>query len=457
MKWDPNEQEIEDILKSMPKHKAMNPSKKKDISLAIQQEKANIQQTQQTQHTKKRINWAKWGSLSALAACVLLVFVLTFQKGNIFNNKTPGGSETKTTQPSKSINNPPSGNGVVTKQNQGQGTTQTQTQPTTQPQVLFKKTSQALLLSKDGGVTWSNITPAGISMSNPETVLIANNQSHVMVASLDLSKGKVTVYTSLINNQKMNWSTSTVSGAFIASLTTLQMTNQGFGYLFVGNGGAMGSEGDTLYTTQDNGTHWKQVSTAGASQTGASKGAIPLAGTMKSISFIDQQAGFITGTYSGNSLYLYSTHDGGKTWTQDNLTIPKGYTANGGAASTYPPQFINNKIGFLPVEFRNQKRQVIFYKTTDGGKTWQPTQAVNNTNFDNRLWQAIDKTHLITADNSNKSIFVSQDGGQTWHQSSITIKLDQLSMTNTTHGFASSGNSIYKTADGGKTWVKITK
>ncbi len=194
-------------------------------------------------------------------------------------------------------------------------------------------------------------------------------------------------------------------------------------------------------------------------------------GKQDDITFVDEDTGWYVNGY-GN---IYRTEDAGKTWH-------KQLTQKGSFFRTIA--FIDKNTGFAGTVgtdyFPNVTDTIPLYGTKDGGKTWKPIaykgpyvkglcaidivkeQYINHGKIDY-------KTYLFAVGRvgSPANIMISEDAGETWESRSMNANckmLFDIKMLNKNTGFACAATSadiaksnalILKTIDGGKTWKKV--
>ncbi len=194
-------------------------------------------------------------------------------------------------------------------------------------------------------------------------------------------------------------------------------------------------------------------------------------GKQDDITFIDESTGWYVNGF-GN---IFHTDDGGATW-QNQLKKEGTFFRT--------IAFIDKNIGFAGTVgtdyFPNVKDSIPLYGTKDGGKTWNPVkykgpyvkglcsidvvkeQIINSGNIDF-------KYHLFAVGRvgSPANLMVSHDNGETWTSNSMQKNckmLFDIKMFNKNEGFACAASSdemeksnavILKTTNGGKTWKNV--
>jgi len=158
----------------------------------------------------------------------------------------------------------------------------------------------------------------------------------------------------------------------------LGFTSKNDGWLLFYTDLALGTQKHALYTTNDGGKTWIFVHSNiddiySRCLTGAN--------------FFNKNVGFMCFRTDNYSITVFRTADGGKTWSMLPLDMylafsgdtPAGYT--GGIQPSYPQSpYITGGKGYLPVEmYATEDDTVIYFATTNGGKTWAYDSTMDTT------------------------------------------------------------------------------
>lgn len=331
-------------------------------------------------------------------------------------------------------------------------------------------TGDSVLRTTDGGAHWLAVTPdvgqlapgAGEGFGQacvlgPDTALFARSEG--------ADAREVTLYST--SDGGATWAKTSIGTApdDVPTPRAIGFSGEDNGWLLVNFGGvAMGSEMVGIYTTGDGGATWRPA--AVTEPTGQQSGSLPLGGIKSGVTFLSDQIGWVAGAWHGDGVWLYGTFDGGRTWQRANLPVPRGYSTEGGAVSTYAPVFFSSN-GFVPAVF-SPERSLVFFATTDGGLSWKATTPVPSGNdATGFVWAFTDALHGWLSD--GQRIYAATDGCVTWHELKADQRLTglvqsgfrivELDFVDDANGFAllQSGpadgtRALLKTTDGGLTW-----
>jgi photosystem II stability/assembly factor-like uncharacterized protein len=310
-------------------------------------------------------------------------------------------------------------------------------------------TSVSVLRTRDGGVTWHDVTPPGASTPGFGTgaSFLDSNRGWILIADSNDPVNKGTCYRT--NDGGITWMSNPApfGGGFIDFLDDAN------GWMMLPAGVGTGNEAVKFFQTSDGGGNWTQVYTNVPTDAGAGD-TLPYSGIKSGFTPINRQEAWVSGqTYAMNDFYLYHTTDGGHTWSSSDYELP--FTGEA-MYLTYPPVFFDRQHGILPMMAGSEGSATLFLTTQDGGATWTAGKSVAGSG------------HYSVA--SMNDIFVwfggelsvSQDSGQSWTvltpNADLSANLTQLQFVDDQTGWAVTSDtnghtSLYKSTDGGKHWT----
>ncbi|HVM73023.1 MAG TPA: hypothetical protein VMT91_14760 [Anaerolineales bacterium] len=271
-----------------------------------------------------------------------------------------------------------------------------------------------VLRTVDGGSTWLDATPPGIGNIGLTTVLsvLDTNHAWVLVPGTDFFSGSL--YRT--RDGGLSWSSNTLpfGGAY------LQFIDSNTGRALAERGARAGSEAVELFQTLDGGASWTSVFHDDPGQPGASD-SLPLAGIKNGMTFLDGNTGWVTGSsMTDGDIYLYVTHDGGVSWSQQSVPLPAGYQAE--RSMPQAPVFFG-KQGFLPLTIYLPGKAVLsFYTSLDGGATWNGDPAEAGKTIRPGLVAFSDASHGYCWD-GGPIMYQISDGARTWTQLATHLDL----------------------------------
>jgi photosystem II stability/assembly factor-like uncharacterized protein len=315
-----------------------------------------------------------------------------------------------------------------------------------------------ILRTQDSGNTWLKVTPPGMAEVSYSTRLFVLdvNTAWALIPGDDFYTGSL--YRTLDGGA--SWTSNTVpfSGG------DLQFLDTSTGRILADRGAGAGSNAVELYQTSDGGVTWTSVFHNDPSQSGSSD-SLPLGGIKSGMTFIDADTGWVTGSRPmEGDIYLYVTHDGGRSWVFQAISIPADL-ANC-QFNTYPPIFFGED-GFLPIyiNFYSGPVEQVFYITHDGGASWaaDPTSA-SQVVVPAGQYVFADALHGFSW-NGGPDIIFTTDGAQTWSGGSTDLDLSDslwmIDFIDGSMGWALTGPgdsgmaALYQTLDGGHTWTQL--
>ncbi|OCT13408.1 hypothetical protein A8709_17505 [Paenibacillus pectinilyticus] len=325
---------------------------------------------------------------------------------------------------------------------------------------VFTETS--ILRTDDGALTWKNVTPQNDGMTAdmrlegnvPQASFIQPNVA--ILAVPQLNNGTILLFRT--QDEGQSWTKTEVKSTRFPdgtpTVTDFSFTDINTGWMLISYGSAMGSESVEIFHTNDGSANWQSVGVTVDPSHPDQPEALPFTGIKNGLSFHSLQDGWISGFWHGDGIWLYATHDGGSKWTDQPIQAPEGISVDGGAVTTYPPQFFANQKGILPIQF--SLTTLIFYVSQDGGASWQATTPLRSTTDEPFVWSFADSVHGFATDGNE--LFYTSDGAKTWdtvpHSISYKGTLG-LNFITSQNGYAYGSDWMKKTMDGGFSWQEV--
>ena len=215
-----------------------------------------------------------------------------------------------------------------------------------------------------------------------------------------------------------------------------------------------------LYGTKDGGKTWKPVDYKG-----------PYVKGLCAIDIVKEQ--YINHGKIDYKIHIYAvgrvgspanmmvSHDGGLTWASNSM--------NNDCKMLFDIKMFDKNNGFVcaATDADIEKSNALILKTNDGGKTWKKVYQSNRP-FEG-TWKAsfpTNKVGYVTIQSYNPDSNVKQqriaktiDGGETWNEINLVEDANArefgIGFIDENHGFVGTMNTGYETKDGGKTWSKV--
>jgi photosystem II stability/assembly factor-like uncharacterized protein len=230
-------------------------------------------------------------------------------------------------------------------------------------------TAHRVLTTADSGSTWTNVTPPSSDNSPIETAFFLNpSQAWAVVRSADVNFAEcgltpLDLFTSSDGGRHWNRHRMTpTTQCDTAGPVYLTFVDPMRGWMVVDQGSHSGFMHYAGFQTFDGGLTWTPLS-------------YPQSGPLL---FINQLDGFSVGGGDGPQSGAYGTHDGGRTWGRLALAPPRGSTLS----STFTlPVFSDSHNGVLGGDILDPSggtASVVFYTTSDAGRSWRLAAKVAN-------------------------------------------------------------------------------
>lgn len=220
--------------------------------------------------------------------------------------------------------------------------------------------SDRLLWSKDGGLTWQDITPTLIR--NPGdanyrllTARFLDTRSGMAILERTLD-GAIFVY--LIDDLNQPGESVALPGFdsaldILAQGAYLHFVDQKNAFVVIRLQSGSAFSLGRLFATEDGGHTWQERALPGG----------------EAVVFLDHQTGWTTGR-SSSGMLLYRSTDGGRSWKVQSLPVSSPEMDAG------LPVFFDAENGLLPVVLTSQNEsRLLILQTDDQGNTWRVIRA----------------------------------------------------------------------------------
>ncbi len=213
-------------------------------------------------------------------------------------------------------------------------------------------------------------------------------------------------------------------------------------------GFAAGSEGVALYSSRDGGATWTEVAVSNPNSSTSAPG-LPLACHKGPFSFASATVGWAGVDCAGGAPYLLTTEDGGRSWTARQLPVPDGGTPEPFASLAI---FFGPSVGVASVTTHGVGHE-LFLRTNDGGQTWIQSGGIKSTGepaiLSPTTWIGRDQGALV----------ITRDAGRTWSGVAPEAPNGQIHFISDRVAWASvrsDGSSrLERSIDGGRTWSSV--
>ena len=215
-------------------------------------------------------------------------------------------------------------------------------------------------------------------------------------------------------------------------------------------------EGTSIWHTSDAGATWRELPSTSAGPVRTLPG-IAAAQCKGGLAFIDQSHGFLSASDPNSAPVVYTTSDGGNTWTASApLPDPPGEKTSPGGF-TLRPRNVQRAGGILLLGADGWTHAYV-YESTDGGARWTYASIVPNST-DATLVAFRDATHWWASDAASAGQ-VTADSGATWTAAPASPEFSSPDtvtavFANPETGYATADGVILRTNDGGTHWTGV--
>jgi photosystem II stability/assembly factor-like uncharacterized protein len=313
-------------------------------------------------------------------------------------------------------------------------------------------TEEKIIRTDDGGVTWYDVTPQGLTDAGYLVFADFLDADHAWVQFPDMNRypNGGTLYRT--RDGGLTW--EPVDTPFSGG--SMKFVDEENGWMMADLGVGAGSMGVSIFRTSDGGGTWTLVYTNDPNLDGAGD-TLPLGGIKNFILPLNADTAWVGGVvYAPGETYLYRSGDGGKTWLNTSLILPEGSSES--ELSVLDIEFLSPNDGLLALRKTSETPQILVYRTSDGGNTWEflPVEfngygILETPSASEMIFYASDQFH------------VTNDAGVTVQQITPDIpfgeSITDMSFANSQTGWViyadpSGARILYKTTDGGATWTQ---
>ncbi len=312
-------------------------------------------------------------------------------------------------------------------------------------------TEEEIVRTDDGGVTWYDVTPPNITETGYSVFPYFLNENAAWIQIADNNNYPFGGFLYRTQDGGLTW--QMFETPFSAG--DLEFIDENNGWILADLGVGAGSMAVSVFQTTNGGATWERVYTNDPNLEGASD-TLPLSGIKVLLAPLDMQTAWIGGVvYSPNTLYLFRTDDGGKTWQAiENIPLPQ--TAQEIQVGVEKIQFISRTQGALALRLSSNKQETLIFSTNDGGETWQ---AFSQPIPEAGLLDIISAAEIVFY--SADQFYITEDAGASFNVVNSEISFGDtvadISFANTNMGWlittsATNQRTLYRTEDGGATW-----
>jgi len=311
-------------------------------------------------------------------------------------------------------------------------------------------TEKNVVRTNDGGVTWYDVTPAGLSDVGYFIYTDFFDAAHAWLLLPDMNNQPNGGKLYRTADGGLTWQ------SFVTPFSdgSLYFVDQQNGWVMANLGAGAGSNAVSIFKTRDGGETWARAYTNDPNLEGAAD-TLPLGGLKNFILPLNVNTAWVGGViYAPGQIYLFRTDDAGATWSNVELALPEN--SGNSELSAQGILFTSAREGLLALRITAENPETIIYRTQDGGDTWA------------QLPVTFEGYGSLSTPSASEMIFyaddqfyVTKDAGATIQQVTPDVlfgySIIDMSFVNSQTGWVvteeDDNRSLYRTSDGGATWI----
>jgi len=315
-------------------------------------------------------------------------------------------------------------------------------------------TETQVVRTNDGGVTWYNVTPPGITETGYSVDTYSLLTSHIWMQQADVNNYPNGGFLYRTSDGGMTWTTTNVP--FSRARIVFLDPNNGWALADLGVGA--GSNAVAVYQTTDGGSTWRQTYINDPNNADAGD-SLPLGGLKYGIAPLNMNNAWVYGVvYATGSPYLFMTDNAGHLWSPVSLPLPEG--GENADLSIEQIRFVSATEAFLAMRVSSDAVNLAIYTSNDSGNTWTLTPT---------LIPIGGSADFLSANEAviynGQQFYVTRDAARTWSIIPPDVNFGEtfavMDFVNPNTGWVvtldptTNHRSLYRTSDGGATWFPI--